>query len=98
MNINQYIGICDYHGLGYSKGIVSAQLAERPYYGEEIRDKEYYAEKYYERFMSIWSMIEHGQLKFDSKGEKDEAWYAMLEAMNRYKKRRDYFHDKKHSG
>ena len=95
MNINQYFGIGSYHGLGYYKGIVSARLPERPDYGEEVRDNEYYAEKYYSRFMRIWSMIEYGELKFDSKREEDAAWYAMLDAMNRYKERLDYFHERK---
>lgn len=97
MNINQYFGIGSYNGLGYYKGMVSARLPERPDYGEEIRDNEYYAEKYAARFRRIWSMIEHGELKFDSKREENEAWEAMLDAWNRYKERADYFHDKKRS-
>ena len=91
MNINEYFGIGDYNGLGYYKGIVSARLPERPDYGEEVRDKEYYARKYYHRFMRIWSMIEHGELRFDSKREENDAWDAMLDAMNRYKERAKRF-------
>lgn len=100
INAARYFGRGDYYGLGYYKGIVSAWLPENHDYGEyppEKRDQEYYAEKYYERFMSIWSMIEHGELKFDSKREEDEAWYAMLHAMDRYKRRMHYFSNKKRS-
>lgn len=95
MNINQYFGIGSYNGLGYYKGVVSARLPERPDYGEEVRDNEYYAEKYYDRFCQIWHMIDCKQLKFDSQREENEAWYAMLDAMNRYKERMDYFHERK---
>ena len=94
MNINEYFGIGDYHGLGYYKGIVSASLPENHDNGEvppEERDQEYYAEKYAARFRYIWSMIEHGELKFDSKREENDAWDAMLDAMNRYKERAKRF-------
>lgn len=98
MNINQYFGIGDYHGLGYYKGIVSAHLPEHQNNGEyapEERDNEYYAEKYAARFRRIWSMIDNGELKFDSKREEDEAWYAMCDAWYRYRDRANYFHEKK---
>lgn len=91
MNINQYFGIGSYNGLGYYKGIVSAQLPERPDYGEEVRDNEYYAEKYYHRFRSIVSMIERGELKFDNKREENEAWRAACDAMCRYRSRAERF-------
>ena len=94
MNINQYFGIGDYHGLGYYKGIVSARLPEHHDNGEvppEERDNEYYAEKYAARFRQIWSMIEHGELKFDSKREEDDAWNAMCDAWYRYRDRAERF-------
>ena len=91
MNINQYIGIGNYHGLGYYKGIVSAHLPEYPDYGEEERDQEYYANKYAARFRRIWSMIENGEIQFDSKREENEAWEAASEAWHRYKERAERF-------
>ena len=94
MNINEYFGIGSYNGLGYYKGIVSARLPEHHDNGEvppEERDQEYYANKYAERFMRIWSMIEHGEIQFESKREEDDAWNAMCDAWYRYRDRAERF-------
>ena len=95
MKVNHYFGIGDYNGLGYYKGIIDGKLPERPKYGPEVRDNEYYAEKYYARFCRIFGMIVNEELKFASEREKDEAFKAALDAMNRYKERRDRYAEAK---
>lgn len=81
--IDQY-----YSGLKYCP-LPDPKIERTP--APEVRDNEYYARKYADRFSRIWSMIEHGELKFDSKEEEDEAWYATCDAWYRYRHRAERY-------
>ena len=97
MNAGQYFGLNgDYNGLGYvSKEDIRPELPEGRDYAPEERDKEYFARKYAQIFMKIFSMIEHGELKFNSSEEENKEWEAACRAYYRYKEREDMYYAKK---
>ena len=94
MNIHEeYTQRNSYYSFQRGNGIWQADKEPRVehYYGEEVRDKEYYANRYADTFRRIVSMIERGELQFRSSKDRSEAWHAACKAMCRYRERAERY-------